>query len=437
MLFAANVAQELKNLDKAEDYAARAMKLDNRDPKVYLVSAQLALLRSNRDKAMELLQQGLTARPNHLDLLWELGNLQVDQRDYDAVRKTIKSLHHASNDHTLPDLLEARMLLHQGDVLAAASQFEKLRPQLANRPDLQSLNDFSLGICYDRIGYPDQKVAAYRRAVEDDPRWIPARWGLAAALASTGNIDEAIENYQPVVQSSPDSAPAWQEFARALVIQQLRLPKERRDWKRAKEALDTASKLAPNSPEVTILRAEMLVAQGQGDDAAKLLATAGQEHPDDVNYWIAQAALAQRLGKADEAKKLLDEAEAKLGDRAEIRLERIRQAMSLDRQQMADELAKLEKGWDHYSPENQFALARRVAAIYTALGDNAKAEPYWAQAVSLRPEFLPGYLFLFDAVVAQGPEAPWRTAAADSAHRGARARTALVLWRSRPAYSDG
>ena len=125
LLFAANVAQQSKNLEKAEEYAARARKLDNRDPKVYLVSSQLALLRSEGDKAVALLKQGLTARPNNTDLLWELANLQVERGEFDEARKTVKTLFHASNDHTLPDFLEARIMLQQGDVLGGGGAVRK------------------------------------------------------------------------------------------------------------------------------------------------------------------------------------------------------------------------------------------------------------------------------------------------------------------------
>ncbi len=330
LLFAATVAQELKKFDKAEELVSRAMKLDNHDPKVYQVASQLALVRSDRDKALELLNQGLSVRPNHPDLLWELGNLQIDRGDFDGARKTVKILNRATNDRALPELLEARILLQEGDVLAAVTRFEKLSPLMVNRPDLQKLNDFSLGLCYEQVGYPDQKLAAYRRAVEDDPRWLPARWGLAAALASVGKMDEAVDSYQRVVQAAADSAPAWREFTRALIVQQIRQPKERRDWKRAQEALETAARLAPDAPELTILRTELLVAQGDKDRAAEVLATACKSHPDDVHFWICRAALAYRLGQNDDARKLLDEAEAKLGDLPQIRLERIRETISSD-----------------------------------------------------------------------------------------------------------
>ena len=85
-------------------------------------------------------------------------------------------------------------------------------------------------------------------------------------------------------------------------------------------------------------------------------------------------------------------------------MERIREALSLDRKEIDDELTKLQTGWDKYSRENQFALARQTAAVYTALGDNAQAETFWNQAITLHPEYLPGYLFLFDSVVARNEQ---------------------------------
>lgn len=427
-LFAALAAQNAGNLDKAVMYVEKARLISAKEPRVYSAAARLAIIKSDPDRAIELLKQGLLAKSNDIDLLWALGFLQINRGDLAAAKKTIMDLGQISSDgRACAKYLEGRILLQQGDVIphddqpGAITYFEELRPQLLERPRLRQLNDFSLGVCYDRVGYLDQRIAAYRRAlqqdaresgpaaiVNDDSERQPARLGLAAALASAGRIDEAIDNYQQVISAlksagmSSQQSPrllsdSLQELARLYVLQQLRYPTEQRSWQRPNDALKEAAAAAPDSANLVILKAEILLAQDETEEARELLAKYCSEQPGGMKLWIARSALDFRLGKYESARKWLNDAEAKLGDSADIRLERIRQALSSTREAALDEVSRLAKEWDVYPREEQFALTRQTASVYSVLGDNENAERYWTKAIALRPEWLPSYLFLFDA----------------------------------------
>src|SRR5262249_48016365 len=151
-----------------------------------------------------------------------------------------------------------------------------------------------------------------------------------------------------------------------------------------------------NSPVPTIMRAEMLIAMDRVEEATNVLQAACQLHPNEIALWIARSALASRLSHHDIAAGLLDEAQERLGDRFEIRQQRIRQSVELEREAAQIRLADLTKGWQRFSADEQFVLNRQTAITYTSLGCLDKAEIYWSAAIGLRPEWLPGYLYLFD-----------------------------------------
>ena len=53
-------------------------------------------------------------------------------------------------------------------------------------------------LCYEQLGDTDRQLAAFRSAVEIDPRRVPARMGVAATLASLGQVSGALEEYRQI-----------------------------------------------------------------------------------------------------------------------------------------------------------------------------------------------------------------------------------------------
>ena len=64
--------------------------------------------------------------------------------------------------------------------------------------DLLKEVECRLAICYEELGDTNAELAAYRRAARIDPLWVPARLGIAATLASLGQIDDALEEYDQI-----------------------------------------------------------------------------------------------------------------------------------------------------------------------------------------------------------------------------------------------
>src|SRR5262249_8611879 len=128
--------------------------------------------------------------------------------------------------------LDGRLLMGKEDWLGACKKFERIVPLLlraAESAELTKQAYVSIGACYARLGYTDQQLAAFRQAVKLDAKWAPARAGLGSALAATGRLDEAIENYRAL--SGSGSVDTRLDLASLLIARNLRLPE--RDWREA------------------------------------------------------------------------------------------------------------------------------------------------------------------------------------------------------------
>jgi tetratricopeptide (TPR) repeat protein len=184
-----------------------------------------------------------------------------------------------------------------------------------------------LAVCYQQLGDPDAQLAAYRKAAGIDPLWVPARLGVAATLGSLGQINEALEEYRRIAGLKGGAAAADIALARLLVLKNLRgQPNQtgsgERDWKEAESVLDRLAQAAPDAAEVTLVRAEALLAQGRTEETEKLLSAARDKHPEQADFWAALVKLAERKQQPQAAAELLDQAEKKFGDCVWIRLAR-------------------------------------------------------------------------------------------------------------------
>src|SRR5262249_26366796 len=158
----------------------------------------------------------------------------------------------------------------------------------------------------------DQQLNAWRRAVESDPNWLLARRGRAAALVAVGKLEEAIKEYRPLVaQSGTDGQSVLLpiEFARVLVAWNLRLPAAQQDWTEVEKLINGLPEERRQATDIQLLRAGVLLARQQFDEARKLATAARDRDPKQVGPWLYLAGLAERQGQAQSILPLLDEAE--------------------------------------------------------------------------------------------------------------------------------
>ena len=222
--------------------------------------------RTDGQKALAHLSDARKALAGHAEGLWNVADLYIDAGEPDKAKEVLSELN-ADGSNPATDYLRARLDFNEGKFGAAAALLEERRPALAASPELSRQADLLLGLCYQRLGNPDQQLAAFRRAAEEAPDWPPALLGRASALLAAGKSDEALAEYSDVVKRDPRLLDARLQAVRLLILRTLRLPSDKRDWTAVAALLDAAPEDQRKAPEFRLARIDLLVARGQLDEA--------------------------------------------------------------------------------------------------------------------------------------------------------------------------
>jgi tetratricopeptide (TPR) repeat protein len=447
------------DLDGARADLQRGVQRYPRDARMYRELARLELQAGQPEAAVACLSQGAAAFSGHddpdaaqarNDLNWSLAELLI-QAGKTEITDVMGRLRRGGVTPALLDYLGARLQMNRGKWAEAAAELERLRPSFAADPRLVEITratDVALGRCYERLGEADQQYAACRRAVDLAPQDVPARLGLAAALAGQGKTDEAIEAYQQLVAAAPQ---AGIPLARLLILHNLQVPEAQRRWQEVEAVLDRAAQGLPEAIEVPVLRAAALAAQpGQAGRARDLLRTTLDRHPDRVGLWIALAKLAGQQGRPEEARPVLEEARRRLGDVVELRLAFAGYWVQRGGAAASRALAELARDDGAFGDEDRRRLLLGLVEAHARAGDPATAERLLRQ-LAQRPDDLDSRLALFDLALQAGRDDAMQRAVAEirrveeDAHRPGDtegifwryARAKLLIWRAERGDTQG
>ena len=201
---AAQCCLSKRQFAEARDYATRSIKLYPNNIGMYTVLADIELRAGNRDKAVAAIEDGLKATARNPQLLWGLANVLIDVGKPKEAEKTIQELATADYPKQLIDYLKARNEFAQGHWLAARQGLEKVRGTLLLWPNLLKQVDVWIGQCYGQMGNRDLEAASYRRALNMDQFYMPARVGLMSVLQASGDIEAALEEYEQTGEARQD-----------------------------------------------------------------------------------------------------------------------------------------------------------------------------------------------------------------------------------------
>lgn len=354
-------------------------------------------LKEQRAEARGHLQQGLklATKPgarvdpeaSQRQLVWYLANLWLDEIDApdaaanpeaeEAARTAIEQMRKTkgASDMASSDFLQARLLMASRKWTEAAALLEQARPALQQSgAELTAQLDLYLGRCYQQMEEPNQALAAFTRVTAWDPQSAPARLGMAEAQWALNRSSEALENYRQVMALNKVPASGWLDLTRLEIERQLQLDKDKRDFRPALADLARAAKLNEDAPEAIVLRAEIMLAQGDLAGAQALLREARDREPKRPDYWVALGTLAAHRGKRYETINVLDEAEKVLGDCVELRLARARfWATHPDDKEKRAALAKLAEKSDKLPAVDRARLLAGLAEAQYLAGDPAAA----------------------------------------------------------------
>ncbi|WAK74150.1 tetratricopeptide repeat protein [Arthrospira sp. PCC 9108] len=109
-----------------------------------------------------------------------------------------------------------------------------------------SASDFSRGNEFLRNGQLEEAIAAYQKAIGQNPDFYLAYQNLGEALEKLGRFDEAVQAYQKAVELKPEAA--WSYLSLSRVLRQVGRFEEAK--KAGDRAVEIEPKLAASSPVV-------------------------------------------------------------------------------------------------------------------------------------------------------------------------------------------
>ena len=159
------------------------------------------------------------------------------------------------------------------------------------------------------------------------------------------------------------------------------------------ELLNQLGKAAPESTAVSLLRAELLIAQDRIAEAEKLIETAREKNPGEVADPIALINLAIQDKRWDQASQTLAEAEKKLGDRAALRLARAALTRKGEKG-VAEQIRVLAEKSKDFSAQEQVGLWQGLVSASLAVDDvpGGATLPASHGPITRRPQRPPGTL---------------------------------------------
>ena len=358
LLAAARLAEKRPDgRDEARGYLGTILEKHPQDVRGYTALAALELGAGRPKEAMDALRLGLDGCPTTRTFCgtwpaWRLSRGRPTRGNSLAAR-----LAKLGTPAPRLDFLHAALHLRRGEWSDAARELEGVRPLLADSAELTVQCDLLLARCYGALGDLDAQVLVCRRVSALDPRQTDARLTLATALFKLGRGAEALEECQHLTGLPQPPVEGWLLMARLLILQNLRLPADHRQWDR----VETVLKAAGDAAEVPLLRAEVLADQNNTAEARRLLEAARDKDPARDDLWFALADLYASEGKKADALRTLDEAGRRLGDSAGLRLARLRCLTAGEGSAGAKDLAPIEEGLDRLPEEDQVGVLKGLA----------------------------------------------------------------------------
>ena len=259
----------------------------------------------------------------------------------------------------------ATAALERGDFAGALKLLTPLAEQ--NPGDARVL--FDLGEAQDALDQRSAAEATYRRAIAQDGTFLEPQVALGLLLARSGRTDEArTELLRASAVNSPNTALRARAYRALAHVDESKNPAEARD------ALLSALKLAPETPDDVALAATLAEQAQDFAEAEKAYRRLLVLEPGDTGVTASLARLLGREGKGAEAMSLLETGlAAHPGDPAlgaQLVSVYLRQGDSAKALELAGQM--------HASEPTEASVTRLYARLLSQTGDYAASEPLFA-----------------------------------------------------------
>jgi tetratricopeptide (TPR) repeat protein len=197
-------------------------------------------------------------KPNDVETHLLLGQLYGFNHDSAKAEEQFKAAQKLDSSSEEVVLNMARLYSEQGDFQRAADTLKAVAIS-----DRTPRIEFALATSYDQLHKPKDAIAAYKRALDLDPDNLDMERGLASALLTDGQLDEALKVLEQIVAAEPQDA---QSQIRIAEIQ-----RRQGHYEAALATIEKAKPLAQDSLELVYNEALVNDSLGRYDEATAIL----------------------------------------------------------------------------------------------------------------------------------------------------------------------
>ncbi len=205
--------------------------------------------------AEPLYQSVLKAVPHHLDAMYLLGTLQLQQGQFEAA-------------------------------------VERLTQVCSVQPEVAAAHN-NLGIAYKALGRLDEAVHCFERAIAREKNYVEAYFNLGQIRQAQQRMPEAVACYRRVRELDPADLQVLQSLAEVLLDQQ--------EWPEAEQCYREILKFAPQQNETRVRLGFVLTQQEKLDEAARTYEDVLRTQPDYTQMQNNLSFIYERQGRLDEA----------------------------------------------------------------------------------------------------------------------------------------
>ena len=401
----------LKDLDKSKKLAQRCIEKFPEKVEGYKAAANWALLSRSTATAIKFLDRGLQKRANDPSLLWMRANIELDQKNYDALAVTREQLVEAKYPPSMLKFLDARREFSAAKWLLASRKLEEVRPEISQqKPQWLAGLDSNLATCYQQMGQHDKRLKPLQRILDANGDNIPARWQKIQALLALNQQDKVIVEYGIMKQQmagknikmTPELLVAGLQVE---LMQQEQRPEDDRNYSQADVYARQLTTLGLHKNGATAKLIEtMYVKAGRQQEADKFVKELRAAAPNDLSVIVRDVNDAAKNDGIEAAIALLEKNKSKFTDSLNYRLLRCELLARHVPDQAREQLSFLEADMGTFPEERQVSLVRGMGRVYLLMGDFKETRRLWEKLANQRPNDFAVRLSMFELAMEDGDE---------------------------------
>ena len=318
----------------------------------------------NLAEAANLYHKILKNEPEHVDAIFLLGTLNIQQGNLELATTFLKKTISLKPDHVAAHNNLGTALQSQGRLSEAVVIYNRI---IDLKPDYAEAH-INLGNVFQEQGKFDEAMECYTRVIELQPDYAEAHHNLGNALRKKCKPDEAASCFSKAIELKPEYAEAHSNLGSVL--------QEQRKLDEAALHFSKAIELKPEYAEAHSNLGLVLQEQGKLDEAAMSFHLATELNPDHAEVNNNLGTFLQEQGKLNEA------------------AERYKKAITLKP--------------DHIKAHNN------LGTVLQEQGKYDEAMEYYKRAISLKPDYAEAHMNSSFVLMLTGnledgwPEYEWR-----------------------------